>query len=148
MVITGDRKLIIYKEAACENVGQPRLLSNNCLCEVSCICFTGQGWDLGEEWGRSRESLKGDIGSPALGKELAGLRHLRVQCSNLERPSQLSSVGLTPSCVYTTDRHSLLHRCPSTTYLCLFTLPPGSGDPTAFDSLQSKGSFPGSLSSP
>ena len=50
--------------------------------------FHRLGWDLGEELGvGGRESLKVDIGCPALGKELAGLGHLRVQCSNLERPS-------------------------------------------------------------
>ena len=144
MVISGDGKLVVSEEAACENVGQLRLLFNNSA-SVSCPASVSQG-GVGpvRRTGGSRESLKGDIGCPALGKDLAGLGHLGVQCSSLERPSQLSSVGPLPSCVYTTDRRSLL-QCPSTTYLCLFTLPPGNGDPTAFDSLQSKGSFPGSL---
>ena len=122
MVISGDGKLAVSEEAACENVGQLRLLSNNSA-SVNCPASVSRGGvGPGRRIGGSRESLKGDIGCPALGKELAGLGHLRVQCSSLERPSQLSSVAPLPSCVYTTDRRSLLQCRPPHTCACSLCL--------------------------
>ena len=122
MVISGDGKLAVSEEAACENVGQLRLLSNNSA-SVNCPASVSRGGvGPGRRIGGSRESLKGDIGCPALGKELAGLGHLRVQCSSLERPSQLSSVAPLPSCVYTRDRRSLLQCRPPHTCACSLCL--------------------------
>ena len=45
MVISGDRKLVIYEEAACENVGQLRPLSNNCASAScpGCVSQVGVG---------------------------------------------------------------------------------------------------------